>query len=387
MLEQEAMAVLVSAQGVGYAGRERVLRAAGSALAVLEEPEAYADLLGAKGVSAVRMALEKGAQMLDQIARDNVHLIMRGMPEYPRLLEYTARPPHLLFCLGQANLVDSFPMAIVGTRKASRYGAEQTRKIARELAQEGVCIVSGLALGVDACAHAGALDARGRTIAVLGGALDRFYPMENWNLMRQIVDNGGSIVSEYAPGVGPNRYSFLERNRIIAGMSLGTLVTEGPLRSGAMQTASCALEEGREVFAIPGDIDRENAAMPNLLIAEGAHLVTCAQDILRQLVVEPDAAAMRAAAVQAAGKKKRRTERRAKPETEHAAVQKAAAPDLQERDGLEHAICSVLKEGEADFDALSERIGAGSDELGAALMMLELDGVIEALPGCRYRLA
>lgn len=162
--------------------------------------------------------------------------------------------------------------------------------MAAEMANVGVCVVSGLALGIDAAAHTGALDAKGRTVAILGSALDQPYPAENRPLMRRILESGGSVVSEYPPGTVPTKYSFLQRNRIIAGMSLGTLVTEGPKRSGALNTAMRTIENGREVFALPGSVDSPGSQLPNMLIGDGARLVTCADDILAALVIEPKGA-------------------------------------------------------------------------------------------------
>jgi len=387
MLEREAMAILVSAQGVGYVRRARALAAAGSALRILEDPYAFSAELTREGAASVRDALGSSKTMLERMKRDGIHLITQEETEYPRLLRHTAKPPHLLFCMGNPDLNHSFPMAVVGTRRASEYGLYHTRMISRELARDGMCIVSGLALGIDAAAHEGALDAQGRTVAVLGGALDQFYPMENYRLMRRMLESGSSVVSEYAPGVRPNRYSFLERNRIIAGMSLGTLVTEGPHRSGAAHTARCAMEEGREVFALPGDINREGSQLPNRLIADGAHLLTSAGDILECLVIEREMPEKKTEA----GYTQMRHKESSKPIPKKAAP-KAEAPEenleTKEPEGEEEkAIWRILREGEADFDTLSEKTGIHSDELGAALMMMELDGWIETLAGCRYRLA
>lgn len=364
MNESEAMAVLVSAQGIGYMHREHALARAGSALELLETPRAFERELGAQGVSALRSAISSAGRMLDGLYEDGVSLLLRGAPGYPERLAHTARPPHLLFCLGCADLADPFPLAVVGTRSADSYGMRHTRVLAGQLARQGMCIVSGLATGIDTCAHWGALDGEGRTVAVLGGALNRLYPAENAPLMERIVEAGGSVVSEYAPGVMPTRYSFVQRNRIIAGLALGVLVTQAPLRSGAQSTVRFALEEGREVFAMPGDIDRMGSQLPNRLISEGARPVTCARDVTDLLVIEP-------------GKKRR------EPAQQTAQTQpprRALAP-------RERAVCDLLLTGDQDFDALSERTGIPSDELGSLLMMLELDGVIVALPGAAYRLA
>lgn len=367
MLESEAMAILVGA-GVSYGRREAALRAAGSALAILAEPGLYAAQLQEKGLALLRHALADEARLLGGLAKKKMALVLREDAQYPPLLRQIAHPPHLLYVYGETDLTDRFPVAVVGTRRASAYGLTHTREIAAELAQTGVCVVSGLALGIDAAAHTGALDGGGRTVAVLGSALDKPYPQENKPLMRRILESGGSVVSEYAPGTPPSRYSFLQRNRIIAGMCLGTLVTEGPRRSGALNTATRTLESGREVFALPGNVDSPGAQLPNMLISEGARLVTGAADILSALVIEPKDA----------------------PKAAQAAVAPMEAPAEKEPhipgglDETQRAICAALLAGEADFDALCAVSGLESDELGALLIEMEMDGLVTPLAGTRY---
>ena len=367
MLESEAMAILVGA-GVSYGRREAALRAAGSALAILAEPGLYAAQLQEKGLALLRHALADEARLLDGLAKKKMTLVLREDAQYPPMLRQIAHPPHLLYVYGETDLTDRFPVAVVGTRRASAYGLTHTREIAAELAQTGVCVVSGLALGIDAAAHTGALDGGGRTVAVLGSALDKPYPQENKPLMRRILESGGSVVSEYAPGTPPSRYSFLQRNRIIAGMCLGTLVTEGPRRSGALNTATRTLENGREVFALPGNVDSPGAQLPNMLISEGARLVTGAADILSALVIEPKDA----------------------PKTAQAAVVPMEAPAEKKPhipgglDETQRAICAALLAGEADFDALCAVSGLESDELGALLIEMEMDGLVTPLAGTRY---
>lgn len=367
MLESEAMAILVGA-GVSYGRRESALRAAGSALAILAEPGLYAAQLQEKGLALLRHALADEARLLGGLAKKKMALVLREDAQYPPLLRQIAHPPHLLYVYGETDLTDRFPVAVVGTRRASAYGLTHTREIAAELAQTGVCVVSGLALGIDAAAHTGALDGGGRTVAVLGSALDKPYPQENDPLMRRILESGGSVVSEYAPGTPPSRYSFLQRNRIIAGMCLGTLVTEGPRRSGALNTATRTLENGREVFALPGNVDSPGAQLPNMLISEGARLVTGAADILSALVIEPKDA----------------------PKTAQAAVAPMEAPAEKKPhipgglDETQRAICAALLAGEADFDALCAVSGLESDELGALLIEMEMDGLVTPLAGTRY---
>lgn len=363
MLESEAMAILVGA-GVSYGRREAALRAAGSALAILAEPGLYAAQLQEKGLALLRHALADEARLLGGLAKKKMALVLREDAQYPPLLRQIAHPPHLLYVYGETDLTDRFPVAVVGTRRASAYGLTHTREIAAELAQTGVCVVSGLALGIDAAAHTGALDGGGRTVAVLGSALDKPYPQENEPLMRRILESGGSVVSEYAPGTPPSRYSFLQRNRIIAGMCLGTLVTEGPRRSGALNTATRTLENGREVFALPGNVDSPGAQLPNMLISEGARLVTGAADILSALVIEPKAAQAAVAPMEAPAEKK---------------------PHIPGGlDETQRAICAALLAGEADFDALCAVSGLESDELGALLIEMEMDGLVTPLAGTRY---
>ena len=367
MLESEAMAILVGA-GVSYGRREAALRAAGSALAILAEPGLYAAQLQEKGLALLRHALADEARLLGGLTKKKMALVLREDAQYPPLLRQIAHPPHLLYVYGETDLTDRFPVAVVGTRRASAYGLTHTREIAAELAQTGVCVVSGLALGIDAAAHTGALDGGGRTVAVLGSALDKPYPQENKPLMRRILESGGSVVSEYAPGTPPSRYSFLQRNRIIAGMCLGTLVTEGPRRSGALNTATRTLENGREVFALPGNVDSPGAQLPNMLISEGARLVTGAADILSALVIEP----------------------KDEPKAAQAAVAPMEAPAEKKPhipgglDETQRAICAALLAGEADFDALCAVSGLESDELGALLIEMEMDGLVTPLAGTRY---
>ena len=237
-----------------------------------------------------------------------------------------------------------------------------------------MCVVSGLALGIDAQAHRGALSVGGRTIAVLGGALDRFYPEENRPLMERILEGGGTVITEYAPGTPPGRYSFLERNRIIAGLSLGVVITEGGRRSGAQRTVREALEEGREVFALPGSVDSEVSALPNSLIAEGAHLITCGRDVLRALVIEPGDMGLPP---------------RAEPPSPAPAQARNDAPRTPPAglDGPQRAVFDALLGGEADFDALCERTGIPAHELGALLTLMELDGLVVCRAGLNYALA
>jgi len=202
---------------------------------------------------------------------------------YPRLLKEIYDPPYILYIRGEFRPEDEFAIAIVGTRKLSPYGQQAAANLARELAQAGLTIVSGLAMGIDTLVHAAAVQQKARTIAVLGSAVDPFgiFPPVNRRLAEQITQNG--VISEYPPGSNALKHHFPARNRIISGLALGTLVIEAPEQSGALITARHALEQNREVFAVPGSIYSENSLGPNNLIKMGAKLVANAQDILEEL--------------------------------------------------------------------------------------------------------
>ena len=217
------------------------------------------------------------------LERTGVSFVTIEDDDYPELLKHIYDPPIVLYYRGALRQAQGDNLiSVVGTRKATDYGVHVTRTITEELVRAGVIIVSGLALGIDAIAHQTTVDHGGRTIAVLGGGVDAdsVAPRTNARLAEEIIEKGGALVSEYPPGTIPRPEYFPQRNRIIAGLCIGTIVTEAPIESGALITAKCAREENREVFAVPGNITYENSTGTNLLIKLGAHCVTEAQDIL-----------------------------------------------------------------------------------------------------------
>jgi len=224
-------------------------------------------------------------QELEKLERLRVHVITWKDKTYPRLLKEIDHPPPVLYVAGTLTEADRFALAIVGTRKASTYGRQVTEHFASKLAKGEVTVVSGLALGIDTFAHTAALDAGGRTVAVLGSGLDIIYPSSNFNLARRIVESGqGALITEFPLGVKPEGGNFPARNRIISGLSQGVLITEAPQASGALITANFALEQGREVFAVPGSIFSPGSAGVNKLIQDGgARLVTHVNEILEAL--------------------------------------------------------------------------------------------------------
>jgi DNA processing protein len=279
-----------------------------------------------------------------------------GDTDYPPLLLQTADPPLLLYVQGDATLLARRSLAIVGSRNASTQGSDNARAIAAHLSRQGWAIVSGLALGIDGAAHEGGLQGPGSTIAVVGTGLDRVYPSRHRGLAHRIAE-AGVLLSEFAPGTPPLPENFPLRNRIIAGLSRGTLVVEAALQSGSLITARLAAEAGREVFAVPGSIHSPLSRGCHALIRQGAKLVEGADDILEELR-EP---ATGGAAV--------------------APVAEAAAEAAAEGDPLLQA----LGHDPVTLDALCARTGWSAQQLAARLLELELQDQVARLPGGLYQ--
>ncbi len=220
----------------------------------------------------------------EKLKKDHIHLISLEDPQYPTLLKESFRPPFLLYYKGHLDSFKKPIIAIVGARKCTTYGSQVARKLAQELAQSRITVVSGMALGIDSFAHSGALEGKGRTIAVLGNGLDdiSITPRNNFNLSRQIIEKG-ALISEYPPGTSASPLTFPARNRIIAGLTQGTVVIEAEAKSGALITARMALENNREVFSVPGPIFSPQSSGTNNLIQQGAKVVTSVKDILEEL--------------------------------------------------------------------------------------------------------
>jgi len=218
---------------------------------------------------------------IEEIDKKNINVITLNSSTYPELLKNICDPPICLYVKGKL-YADELSIAVVGSRRASGYGITVAKKISGELAQSNICVISGMARGIDTAAHVGALSVKGRTIAVLGCGIDLVYPPENKKLMEQIIEYG-AVISEYPPGVEPAPHHFPVRNRIVSGMSVGVLVVEAGEKSGSLITAQLALEQGRDVYALPGNVISINSKGTNKLIQDGAKLVTSVQDILDEL--------------------------------------------------------------------------------------------------------
>lgn len=285
--ELEARLRLHCLPGLGPRRYRRLLEAFASASAALSAPASAWRALGLPaGCAEARRTAEireRAAAALAWLERPGRHLLYRGAPDYPALLGELDDAPPLLFVAGDPAQLERPQLAMVGSRRASKPGLDTARAFARHLASGGFVITSGLALGIDGAAHQGALEAGGRTVAVLGTGLDRLYPARHAPLADRIVGEGGALVSELPLDCPPQASNFPRRNRIISGLSLGVLVVEASPSSGSLITARLAAEQGREVYAIPGSIHHPGARGCHQLIREGAILVESVEHILEAL--------------------------------------------------------------------------------------------------------
>jgi len=352
---------LCHAPGAGTATIQRLLDNFSAPATALKASNGELLQLGLK--QATIDALRKPEECL--ITRDlewceaaNNHIITCQDPGYPVLLAQLPDPPPLLYIHGDVSLLSEPQLAIVGSRNPSRSGQQTAVDFARHLASAGLVITSGLALGIDAAAHQGALDANAPTIAVMGTGLDRVYPARHRDLARRIAEQG-SLVSEFPIGTSPQPGNFPQRNRIISGLSLGTLVVEAAIRSGSLISARYALEQGREVFAIPGSIHNPLARGCHHLIREGAKLVETAEDVIDEL------GSLAAACSALPGMLEETT-----------SPQQLGEEYLQLLDSIDFDPTSI--------DQLVERSGLTPAEVSSMLLQLELSGHIGSNPGGLY---
>ncbi len=336
--------------GLGNEGLRRLLQAFGSPESVFQ---ATVSSLSKHVKSSVAQAIGEG---IDESAlapvgawlEDPLNRVLSiGDAEYPQALLNTSDPPLLLYVKGRLDLLNARSLAVVGSRNATAQGLRNAEAFSRSASDAGLCIVSGMALGVDAAAHLGGLEGVGSSVAVVGTGLDKVYPAANRDLAHRLAEKG-AIVSEFPLGTPPLAANFPRRNRIISGLSLGCLVVEASLQSGSLITARMALEQGREVFAIPGSIHSPQSRGCHALIKQGAKLVEGAQDILEELG--------------------------------YGGATAAAPIAVQEHPVLQH-----LGFDAADVETIAQRSGLTIGELSAILLQLELDGRIASLPGGLYQ--
>ena len=292
---------------------------------------------------------------LERIAADGAQVLTWESPTYPRLLREISDSPPVLYVKGTLMEEDAWAVAVVGTRRSSPYGREVTRRLSAALARSGITIVSGLARGIDGEAHRAALEAGGRTIAVLGCGVDQVYPPEHRKLAAQIIAQG-AVVSDYPLGTRPEGGNFPPRNRIISGLSLGVLITEAPVRSGALITANYAAEQGRDVFAVPGPILVRRSAGTNALIQDGAKLVLGPEDILEELNL-------------------------------NMVVEQVEARQVLPADETEAALLSHLSAEPTHVDEIRQQVGLSIEQVTGTLALMELKGMVRQVGGMNYVIA
>ena len=317
--------------------------------------------IGAKTVEAIltfdgHAAVEGQLQRAKQIGAT---VVTPWDASFPEVLRHIYDPPAFFWMRGEILPVDARAVAIVGTRRCTEYGRQQAYRLARDLAGSDITIISGLAYGVDAAAHRGALDAGGRTIAVLGSGVDNVYPSSHRSLVDQIVDGQGAVLSEYTLTATPDARHFPERNRIVSGVALGTVVVESHEEGGSLITAEMALEQNREVFAVPGPVNASASRGTNRLIQRGeAKLVTCAEDVLDELRL---------------------------PTGDHLTREAAVEHVAESLSGDERAIYDVLSDTPVHLDVLCAQTGMSTADALVALLQLEFDGHVRQLAGKQFR--
>ena len=308
----------------------------------------------AEGIAVWESHVDLPAE-LRRIEEFGARVVTRDLPEYPRDLREIYNPPIVLYVWGTLTERDHRAVGVVGSRKTSHYGLECAKKLSYQIAYAGLTVVSGLARGIDTSAHQGALAAEGRTIAVIGSGLMNLYPPENQGLAEKIAESG-AVVSEYPMEFPPARENFPYRNRIVAGWGQGLLVVEAGLNSGALITAGQAIDHGRQVYAVPGPIDRPTSAGSNRLIQQGAKLVASASDILDDLnvLLPPE------------------------PKT------KAASASPQDNSGEEQSILDSLGDAETSLDDIVARTGLPIQTVSSTLLGLEMKRRVRRLPGQHF---
>jgi DNA processing protein len=298
---------------------------------------------------------------LDKILRDinelSATVLTLDDPDYPSLLHELPDAPPVLYVKGTLADADQWAVAFVGTRRATVYGRDMTYQLVASLVDAGITIVSGLALGIDAAAHKAALDAGGRTIAVLGCGIDMVYPPEHRTLSDAIIDSG-ALITEFPPGTPPEAKNFPVRNRLISGLALGVVVVEAPENSGALLTADHAVEQGRDVFAVPGNVTARSSVGANRLIQSGAKLVISADDILDELNL-----------------------------TRSTVETRTQLREIAPSDPTEASLVRCLSDEPLHIDELCQLSGLPITQVSSTLALMELKGLVRRLEGMQYTLA
>jgi len=371
--KQKLWIALTVTPGLGATRTRKLVEHFGSVERVFQASLTEVEAAGVPAESAQSVALgksiEQAEQQLEKAASAGASILCIDDDGYPERLREIYDPPVVLFVRGNPHALSEAGIAVVGTRHPTPYGLGMSERLACDLAGRGIIIISGLARGVDTAAHRGAVNARGKTVAVFGTGVDEIYPRENKKLAEQILANGGVLISEFPVGTFPAPQNFPIRNRIISGLSVGVLVIEGGEFSGTRITARCALEQCREVFAVPGNVTTKNSWTPNTLIKQGAKLVATWEDVWEEL---PADSRLRLEA--------QRPAESDKPETASLFGQPELPPHEQK-------VFALIKADEAvQIDTLVEKLDGvlSSSELFSALFELELMGKIRQMPGKNF---
>lgn len=368
---------LSSLAGLGPVKARRLLEKYGHPQVLYDLPESKLKeqgLLTQKNMDELlsREKREGLSKIKDLMLKNNIKVITLFDKSYPEKLKHIYDPPVAIYYRGSFALSE-FSVAVVGSRRTTNYGFITAKKLSYELALRGVQIVSGMARGIDSIAHEGCLDAGGRTVAVLGCGPDYIYPPENARLYESIIKSGGLILSEYPPGTPPLQYNFPARNRIISGISSGVLIVEAAQRSGSLITASYALEQGREVFAVPGNIDCAYSSGTNRLIREGAKIVLGVGDILEEFGYREEKAPV---------PWYRDSQRRGTVDTYSGTGHKTYC-------GLstgEIRVVKTIQKGIHHIDEIIQHCNISISEINNILFMLEMKGIVAQLPGKFFEL-
>jgi len=363
---------LTKLEGLGVRGAHRLVEHFGSAqgayMASLTELESCGIPARVAQSIFAQAGLKEAARDLETSAKAGCQVVAYSSDDYPALLKQTPDPALILYIRGDVKLLSRHAVGIVGTRRPTAYGSQVAQRLARDLAQRQLVIVSGLARGIDSAAHRGALEAGGQTVAVLGSGIDVIYPRENKRLAEQIAESG-ALISEFPPGTSPSPENFPIRNRTISGLSLGVIVVEAAEYSGSMITARLAVEQNREVFAVPGNITSPQSFGPNHLIKQGAKLVDEWMDVIEefpaeirmQLLPAADASEQAAAGPQAGS-----------------LFEQSFTPDQK-------VVFEVLRADSALFvDDILSSAAIPQPRVMTALLELEMAGVIRQLPGKNF---
>jgi DNA processing protein len=340
VIYQRLLSHFKEAEGVFQASREELLKVPNMRVKNAEAIKGFKDW-------------DRVKREMELIDRNQVTLLTWGDEDYPENLRNIYDPPSILYLKGNIIKDDRLAVAVVGSRNPTEYGRSATERIGRDLARQGITVVSGMARGIDSISHQGALSGRGRTIAVLGSGIDVIYPPENKGLYQEIAARG-AVISEFPLGTHPDGVNFPARNRIISGLSLGVVIVEATLRSGSLITANLALEQGREVFAVPGNVSSPRSRGTNMLIKKGAKLVEEAQDVLEEILPQLT------------------TSRKGREERDE-------TPAYLSED--ERKVLDLLKEEPLHIDLITLRSGLKVNQASSILLNLELNGLIKQLAG------